>query len=46
MANYQAITQEDGTILLHLLKSDGSIGPAVQILPVPKILKPQGSPSK
>lgn len=30
---YAAITQEDGSVLLHLKNPDGSMGPAVKIIP-------------
>ena len=43
---YGTITQEDGTILLHIKKPDGSPGPVIQVIPVPKtIAKPAASPS-
>jgi hypothetical protein len=29
---YAAKTQQDGTVLLHLLMPDGSLGPAVKII--------------
>lgn len=29
---YKAVTQADGSILLHLLNFDGSLGPAVKII--------------
>jgi len=31
-AQYQAVTQADGSILLHLKNADGSLGPAVKII--------------
>lgn len=30
---YEAVTQEDGSVLLHLKNPDGSKGPAVKIIP-------------
>jgi len=33
---YQAVTQEDGSVLLHLMKPDGQLGPVVKIVPAPK----------
>lgn len=36
MAQYSAVTQEDGSILLHLKNPDGSLGPAVKIIPAIK----------
>ena len=33
MSQYAAVTQEDGSILLHLQNPDGSMGPAVKIIP-------------
>jgi hypothetical protein len=33
---YQAITQEDGSVLLHMMKPDGALGPIVKIVPAPK----------
>lgn len=30
---FSAVTQEDGSVLLHLRKSDGSLGPVVKIIP-------------
>lgn len=47
---YQAVTQEDGTVLLHVLKPDGQLGPVVKIVPAPKNQMmqaggaPQGAP--
>lgn len=29
---YKAITQSDGSVLLHMLNPDGSVGPAVKII--------------
>jgi hypothetical protein len=29
---YQAVTQQDGSILLHIKNADGSLGPAVKII--------------
>lgn len=37
---YQAVTQEDGSILLHIKNADGSLGPAVKIVPP---IKPRGT---
>lgn len=37
---YAALTQEDGSILLHVKNPDGSLGPAVKIVPP---IKPSGS---
>lgn len=31
-AQYSAVTQADGSILLHLKNPDGSLGPAVKII--------------
>lgn len=31
---YEAVTQADGTVLLHLKNPDGSLGPAVKIISV------------
>lgn len=33
MAQYAAITQDDGSVLLHLKNPDGTMGPAVKIIP-------------
>jgi hypothetical protein len=33
---YKAVTQADGSILLHLQNPDGTLGPAVKIIPAPK----------
>lgn len=33
---YEAVTQVDGSILLHLKNPDGSLGPAIQIVKPPK----------
>lgn len=33
---YEAVTQVDGSVLLHLKGPDGSLGPAVKIIPAPK----------
>lgn len=30
---YAAVTQEDGSILLHIKNADGSLGPAVKVIP-------------
>jgi hypothetical protein len=30
---YEAITQEDGSVLLHMKNPDGTRGPAVKIVP-------------
>ncbi len=35
-SQYQAVTQEDGTVLLHIQNADGSLGPAVKIISPPK----------
>jgi hypothetical protein len=40
---YVAVTQEDGSILLHLKKPDGSVGPAVKIVNAVKPKKPAGA---
>lgn len=32
---YEAVTQSDGTVLLHLKLPDGTLGPAVKIVSVP-----------
>jgi hypothetical protein len=32
-AQYQAVTQDDDSVLLHLVNADGSLGPAVKIIP-------------
>ena len=37
---YMAVTQEDGSVLLHLKNPDGSKGPAVKIIPPIKARKP------
>jgi len=29
---YEAVTQQDGTVLLHIKNPDGSLGPAVKII--------------
>lgn len=40
---YEAVTQEDGTVLLHMKNPDGSRGPAVKIVQVgSKGVKPSG----
>ena len=41
---YQAVTQEDGTVLLHVLKPDGQLGPIVKIVPTPKTQAAAGAP--
>lgn len=33
---YQAITQSDGSVVLHLIAPGGVLGPAVKIIPPPK----------
>lgn len=38
---YEAVTQADGSILLHLKNPDGSLGPAVKIINAPKPSRPQ-----
>jgi len=41
---YGVITQEDGTLLLHVKNPDGSMGPILKVLPP---MKPAGqSPAK
>ena len=40
---YVAVTQEDGSIVLHLRKSDGALGPAVKIVNAIKPKKPPGA---
>jgi hypothetical protein len=42
-AKYEAITQQDGSIVLHLKNPDGSLGPAVKIInPIkPRSIGPQ-----
>lgn len=40
---YIAVTQEDGSILLHMRKADGSLGPAVKIVNAIKPKKPPGA---
>ena len=35
---YEAVTQQDGTVLLHIKNPDGSLGPAVKII---NAVKPQ-----
>lgn len=40
---YVAVTQEDGTILLHMKRPDGSLGPAVKIVNAIKPKKPPGA---
>ncbi len=37
---YEAVTQEDGSVLLHMKNPDGSRGPAVKIIPPIKSRKP------
>lgn len=37
---YETVTQSDGTVLLHVKNPDGSLGPVVQLLKVPKLNKP------
>lgn len=37
-SQYAAVTQEDGTILLHLRKPDGGLGPVVKVI---NAIKPQ-----
>ncbi len=37
---YEAVTQEDGSVLLHMKNPDGSKGPAVKIIPPIKPRKP------
>lgn len=37
---YEAVTQEDGSVLLHMKNPDGSKGPAVKIIPPIKARKP------
>lgn len=39
---YKAVTQEDGSVLLHLQNPDGSLGPAVKIIPPIKPRNPGG----
>jgi hypothetical protein len=39
---YEAVTQEDGSILLHLKNPDGTRGPAVKIVPPIKSRNPGG----
>lgn len=43
---YQAVTQKDGTVLLHVLEPSGELGPAVKIVPAPKsgMQAPAGGP--
>ena len=36
---YEAVTQDDGSVLLHVKNPDGSRGPAVKIIPP---IKPRG----
>lgn len=40
MAKYEAVTQADGSVLLHMKNPDGSLGPAVKIISPPKSNKP------
>ena len=40
---YVAVTQEDGSILLHMKRPDGSLGPAVKIVNAIKPKKPPGA---
>jgi hypothetical protein len=35
-STYEAVTQSDGTVLLHLKNPDGTLGPAVRIVSVPR----------
>jgi len=43
---YQAVTQEDGTVLLHVVKPEGGLGPVVKIVPAPKAgAAPQAGPA-
>ena len=37
---YEAVTQDDGSVLLHMKNPDGSKGPAVKIIPPIKSRKP------
>lgn len=37
---YDAVTQDDGSVLLHMKNPDGSRGPAVKIIPPIKSRKP------
>lgn len=39
---YAAVTQEDGSVLLHLKNPDGSLGPAVKIITMGGPKKPPG----
>lgn len=39
---YLAVTQEDGSVLLHMKNADGSPGPAVKIIPPIKRSNKQG----
>lgn len=44
MAKYEAVTQSDGSVLLHMKNPDGSLGPAIKIISPPKSSnKPQGA---
>jgi hypothetical protein len=40
---YVAVTQEDGSVLLHMKRPDGSLGPVVKIVNAPKPKKPPGA---
>ena len=42
---YATVTQENGTILLHIKNPDGSLGPVVKVLP-PIKLPGQGAPGQ
>lgn len=40
---YAAVTQQDGSVLLHRKNPDGSLGPAVKIIPPFKSSKSSGA---
>jgi hypothetical protein len=40
---YEAVTQQDGSILLHLKMSDGKLGPVVKIVPAPNVPGAKGA---
>jgi hypothetical protein len=45
-AQYAAVTQADGSILLHLKNPDGTLGPAVKIIEPVKPRKAPGAPAQ
>lgn len=40
-AQYKSITQSDGSVVLHLLGPGGVLGPAVKIIPPPRLINPE-----